>query len=199
MAGRAAERQRRRRAGSMSNVSAARLLMLGFAGSAVWLAALSRAVASTAFHLKVRLTRRPSCPISSVGAATSGEAAALAASDPHIGPFSEAEVLTAGVPEEQAAEITKLSEVIAAEGTAPLADPLTLLRFFNARGRDVAAAAAMHREAVEWRRSYGVARLMAEHGEGGEYREDGRATIVVARWDRNYAGIVREDLVDVLM
>jgi len=156
----------------------------------------------------------------------------------HKGPFSEAEVLKAGVPCEVAADITALSAIVSATGSEPLSDPLTLLRFYNAKSCDVKAAADMYREAMEWRRTYGIKKLMADHGKGGGYKADGgrsedpsvwtwspKPSTPEAEFTRHYAffgrlkqatpagepillwrigtvdyaGIVREELVDVLM
>lgn len=90
--------------------------------------------------------------------------------------------MRAGVPEDDAAGVAALAAAVGAEGTEPLADPLTLLRFYNAQNQDVEAAAEMHREAVAWRGSYSIPELMAEYGLSGLYAEDGGRKGDTAEW-----------------
>ncbi|CAE8603214.1 unnamed protein product, partial [Polarella glacialis] len=92
------------------------------------------------------------------------------------------QVADAGVPSDSAEAVAQLAEAVGAQGQEPLSDPLTLLRFYNARGKDVKEAAAMYQQAIEWRRSYSIREVMAEHGLGEDYQEDGVRATTTASW-----------------
>lgn len=142
-----------------------------------------------------------------------------------------------GVPTSEAAGVAALAEAVAAEGPEPLADPLTLLRFYRARGRDVEAAAGMYNATLAWRSSFSIPLVMDAYGEPGHYKPDsGRATdpatwtwvcaprtpqsqlamrhaffgricthmadepiLVWRAGSADYKGIVREDMVDLMI
>jgi len=86
------------------------------------------------------------------------------------------------VPEDCAADVAALAVAVGAEGPEPLTDPLTLLRFYNARGGDVEAAAEMYRETKAWRAEYAISDLMAEYGPGGLYSDDGGRKGATGEW-----------------
>eukprot|EP00811_Abedinium_folium_P002731 NODE_12508_length_1221_cov_2.911335.p1 GENE.NODE_12508_length_1221_cov_2.911335~~NODE_12508_length_1221_cov_2.911335.p1 ORF type:complete len:363 (-),score=88.02 NODE_12508_length_1221_cov_2.911335:132-1184(-) len=86
-----------------------------------------------------------------------------------------ADIVAAGVLPEAAEAVAALQgaargDVASAES---LADPLTLLRFLNSRAGDLEAAIAMRRDALAWRGAGRIRRLMALHGSGEDYGEDG--------------------------
>lgn len=68
-----------------------------------------------------------------------------------------------------------LARAVTANGLEPLSDPLTLLRFYRARNRDVKAAAQMYHSTLAWRTT--IPELMDAFGTPGEYESNGgRAT-----------------------
>lgn len=98
-------------------------------------------------------------------------------------PAASAEsMVAAGVPEESAGAIADLSTEIGASGMEPLSDPLMLLRFYNARGRSVEAAAEMWRTTVAWRAEYPICKLMAEYGDDQQYQPDGSRASDASSW-----------------
>eukprot|EP00931_Biecheleriopsis_adriatica_P058615 TRINITY_DN34934_c0_g1_i2.p1 TRINITY_DN34934_c0_g1~~TRINITY_DN34934_c0_g1_i2.p1 ORF type:complete len:354 (+),score=46.16 TRINITY_DN34934_c0_g1_i2:40-1101(+) len=97
-----------------------------------------------------------------------------------------ASVEAAGVPRACAGDVARLSRSLSLEkGTEPLCDPLTLYRFYLARDCDVVRAADMHRQTVRWREDYRVAKIMAHHGRGEDYADDGSPSFKrgIDRWD----------------
>ena len=78
------------------------------------------------------------------------------------------------MPAAKAASVLAVASAVGGGALEPLCDPLTLQRFLDARDGDVAAAVAMHEETVAWRRSFGIAKLMARFGSGAAY-DDGDA------------------------
>ncbi|CAK0816511.1 unnamed protein product [Prorocentrum cordatum] len=72
-----------------------------------------------------------------------------------------------------AEEVAALWAGVAANGSEPLADPLTACGFHNAR-KGHQQSLEMHQNAVAWRSSVGLRSIMEVHGEGEEYAEDRR-------------------------
>lgn len=97
------------------------------------------------------------------------------------GRLTPALALEVGVPADVADEIATLSRLIGAKGPEPLSDPLTLLRFYRARG-DVQQAAAMYKNVMDWRGSVAIKNIMAAYGEGDEYSEDGGRITDATSW-----------------
>eukprot|EP00930_Biecheleria_cincta_P062578 TRINITY_DN48029_c0_g1_i1.p1 TRINITY_DN48029_c0_g1~~TRINITY_DN48029_c0_g1_i1.p1 ORF type:complete len:348 (+),score=38.00 TRINITY_DN48029_c0_g1_i1:106-1149(+) len=96
-------------------------------------------------------------------------------------------VMECGVPPEDARAIVALALELGVQGLEPLSDPLTLLRFYRARGKDVNGAADMYRQTMTWRANLPIHEVMAAYGRNGEFREDGgRATDATEwTWQRN--------------
>lgn len=92
------------------------------------------------------------------------------------------EAREAGVPESDVDGVATLAVAVGARGLEPLADPLTLLRFYRARGRNSEAAAAMFRETMRWRANFSIYDVMKSYGTAGEYHEDGRRTGDASEW-----------------
>lgn len=97
-----------------------------------------------------------------------------------------AEILAAGVPPDDAEGIAVLTELTGARGPEPLSDPLTLLRFYLARSRDVEAAAAMYQATANWRAAFPIFGVMTDFGAGGDYAEDGCRATDLSAWDYDY-------------
>jgi len=95
-------------------------------------------------------------------------------------------ILAAGVPPDDAEGIAVLAELTGARGPEPLSDPLTLLRFYLARSRDVEAAAAMYQATANWRAAFPIFGLMSDFGAGGDYAEDGCRATDLSAWDYDY-------------
>lgn len=92
------------------------------------------------------------------------------------GDITAAVVAEAGVPVEVVDDVLALAEATAADGPEPISDPLTLLRHYNGRGKHVGNAVAAYVKTLEWRANISLQRIMASHGEGESYTEDGRRT-----------------------
>lgn len=122
-------------------------------------------------------------PARVIAFAAAPESAPLAGAQPAVAPKSVEEVLAAGVPPSSASAIASLTTAIGCQGCEPLCDPLTLLRFYNARDQDVEAAAAMHAETVAWRAEYSIHDIMSAFGDAGEYTKDGARATDVASWN----------------
>eukprot|EP00929_Paragymnodinium_shiwhaense_P090856 TRINITY_DN50952_c0_g1_i1.p1 TRINITY_DN50952_c0_g1~~TRINITY_DN50952_c0_g1_i1.p1 ORF type:complete len:421 (-),score=41.17 TRINITY_DN50952_c0_g1_i1:469-1731(-) len=82
--------------------------------------------------------------------------------------LTEAVCREAGVPEEKARGVAELAATVKCDGSCrePFCDPLTLLRFFNARGGNVDRASEMYDDAVRWRAGYPMNDIMKLDGEG---------------------------------
>lgn len=93
------------------------------------------------------------------------------------------EILAAGVPPDDAEGIALLAELTGVRGPEPLSDPLTLLRFYLARSRDVEAAAAMYQATANWRAAFPIFGVMTDFGAVGEYAEDGCRATDLRKWD----------------
>lgn len=63
-----------------------------------------------------------------------------------------------------------------------MSDPISLLRFYNAQGKDVEKAAAMFRDTNAWRANFSLATLMSEYGTPGLYNEDGTRKGDLSEW-----------------
>ncbi|CAK9004675.1 CRAL-TRIO domain-containing protein T23G5.2 [Durusdinium trenchii] len=149
------------------------------------------------------------------------------------------EGLLSGVPPEEAQAIEALRSAVGTSGMEPLADPLTLLRFYRARNRNVDAAAEMYRTTLAWRSEpfdqASIGDLMDAFGTPGQYHEDGSRSTSDWTWSphpntleaelayrhafftrlpnqhvpepilvwraghADYQGIVREDLVEIMI
>jgi len=87
-------------------------------------------------------------------------------------PWNVAGLISAGVPPSSAEGVLLLARELGFDiqgRVEPLCDPLTLLRFLNAREGVVVDAALMHRQTCAWREDFGIARVMAAFGTGCEY------------------------------
>eukprot|EP00435_Cladocopium_sp_Y103_P050698 s1044_g15.t1 len=142
-----------------------------------------------------------------------------------------------GVPPNEVQGLAALRSAVATSGMEPLADPLTLLRFYRARNRDVDAAAEMYNTTMAWRSSYSIQELMDAFGTEGHYAANGGRATDPIHWNwvphpntleaelayrhsfftrlppeispepvliwraghADYQGIVREDLVDIMI
>jgi len=98
------------------------------------------------------------------------------------GNCTAAHMVAAGVPAESAEGVCSLASTVGARGTEPLADPLSLLRFFEHRSGDIDAAAEMYRETMSWRASYPVQAAMAAYGVGEDYHPDGSRVSHAEHW-----------------
>lgn len=98
------------------------------------------------------------------------------------GGITAASVAEAGVPAELAEEVLALAVAIAADGTEPLSDPLTLLRYYNGRSKNVDKAAASYFKTLDWRANISLQQIMASHGQGESYAADGRRIGDPASW-----------------
>jgi hypothetical protein len=80
-------------------------------------------------------------------------------------------VVKAGVPAASVGGVLALACVLGIKpgSVEPLCDPLTLFRFFNARGNNVEVAANMYRKTVTWREEFGLPRVMSSFGTGASY------------------------------
>eukprot|EP00928_Gymnodinium_smaydae_P030584 TRINITY_DN22703_c0_g1_i1.p1 TRINITY_DN22703_c0_g1~~TRINITY_DN22703_c0_g1_i1.p1 ORF type:complete len:440 (+),score=81.86 TRINITY_DN22703_c0_g1_i1:46-1320(+) len=105
-----------------------------------------------------------------------------------------ARMAAAGVPSAAVEDVAKLAGVVAACGDEPLCDPLTLLRFYNARDGDVAAAAAMYDETLRWRREFPLSVAMEKHGSGESYSRDGSRLGEASRWQWRRSTATRDSL-----
>jgi len=150
----------------------------------------------------------------------------------------ETRMAAAGVPSHATSGVAALARAVRAQGIEPLADPLTLLRFYNARRGDVEAAAMMYMDTMSWRASYSIRDVMSAYGRGSfgsEYDRSGCRATNATEWtwrrdpstpeakvatkyaffsrlqsrtkngapilvwrvgDADYAGFIREDLVE---
>lgn len=93
------------------------------------------------------------------------------------------DALEAGVPADAAEDISILAAMVGAEDSEPMSDPLTLLRFYNARSRDVDAAADMYFKTMAWRAIFSIQAVMDAYGSAGEFREDGGRATDPATWN----------------
>lgn len=96
---------------------------------------------------------------------------------------SDSEASASSDPDLQA--VAKLSEELGASRTdvEPLADSMTLLRFYLHRDRALAAAADMYRETISWRRSFNLKQVMSDYGTGEDYSVNGtRLSLGPWRW-----------------
>lgn len=91
--------------------------------------------------------------------------------------LTAAQALEAGVPLHSADKVAELSQTVGAYGTEPLADPLTLLRFYNAREGDIEDAAMMYKQTLEWRANLPIRKIMADFGAGEVYTDDGSRVV----------------------
>ncbi|CAK9007748.1 CRAL-TRIO domain-containing protein T23G5.2 [Durusdinium trenchii] len=79
-----------------------------------------------------------------------------------------------GVPLSMVADVSQVAEQLGLNGEVePLADRLTLLRFYLHRDRQVASAVQMYRETIAWRQAFNLKQVMADYGHGEDYGEDG--------------------------
>lgn len=83
------------------------------------------------------------------------------------------EMIDAGVPAGDVEGVSRLAATVGGSGPEPLCDPLTLLRFYLSNNRNVDAAAAMHRDTLQWRAQFAIGKVMALHGCGEDYTQDG--------------------------
>lgn len=142
-----------------------------------------------------------------------------------------------GIPPNEVQGVAALRSAVATSGMEPLADPLTLLRFYRARNRNIDAAAEMYNTTMAWRSSYSIQELMDAFGTEGHYATDGGRVTDPIDWTwvphpntleaelayrhafftrlpaeispepvliwraghADYQGIVREDLVDIMI
>lgn len=93
------------------------------------------------------------------------------------------EILAAGVPLDVAEDIAVLAELAGVRGPEPLSDPLTLLRFYLARSRDIEAAAAMYQATTSWRAAFPILGVMTDYGAGAEYAKDGCRATDLSEWE----------------
>jgi hypothetical protein len=90
----------------------------------------------------------------------------------NVTPWDVAGLISAGIPPLSAEGVLMLAQELGfgmRGRIEPLCDPLTLLRFLNAREGVVADAALMHRQTCAWREEFGLPRVMAAFGTGCEY------------------------------
>lgn len=70
---------------------------------------------------------------------------------------------------------------------SPLSDPVSLLRFYDSREKNVADALKMYVSSTEWRKTYSIARVMNLHGSSPNdsriYTENGGRVAPAAPWD----------------
>eukprot|EP00929_Paragymnodinium_shiwhaense_P058824 TRINITY_DN29471_c0_g3_i3.p1 TRINITY_DN29471_c0_g3~~TRINITY_DN29471_c0_g3_i3.p1 ORF type:complete len:392 (+),score=24.01 TRINITY_DN29471_c0_g3_i3:30-1178(+) len=97
------------------------------------------------------------------------------------GKLTLGDILNAGVPDDAAEGVLQLAAVVAGVCKG-MDDPLTLLRYYIAYGRDVHAAERLYRSQMEWRQHYRIGRIMAAHGSGEEYRCDGSPCNLPGSW-----------------
>eukprot|EP00913_Durusdinium_trenchii_P030971 g29008.t1 len=72
-----------------------------------------------------------------------------------------------GVPLSMVADVSQVAEQLGLNGEVePLADRLTLLRFYLHRDRQVASAVQMYRETIAWRQAFNLKQVMADYGHG---------------------------------
>lgn len=91
-------------------------------------------------------------------------------------------ILEAGVPVSDADSVAVLADVVGANGSEPLCDPLSLLRFYNCRAQDVDKAAEMYRKTLSWRKEFGIQGIMAGYGASEEYSTSGARINDVTSW-----------------
>eukprot|EP00929_Paragymnodinium_shiwhaense_P002496 TRINITY_DN102758_c0_g1_i1.p1 TRINITY_DN102758_c0_g1~~TRINITY_DN102758_c0_g1_i1.p1 ORF type:complete len:466 (-),score=72.17 TRINITY_DN102758_c0_g1_i1:159-1556(-) len=98
-------------------------------------------------------------------------------------------MVAAGVPRENADGVAALALAVGAtkDNIEPMSDPLTLLRFYNAREGDIGSSSSMYKAAMAWRGTYSIPRVMALHGGGQDYDADGSRSgeSTVWNWHRN--------------
>ncbi|CAJ1340163.1 unnamed protein product, partial [Effrenium voratum] len=90
-------------------------------------------------------------------------------------------VLAAGVPASEAEGVRAMQKVVV-NRMEPLADPLTLLRFYRARRMIVEEALEMYNVTLDWRAKYSIPRVMDAFGTPGQYREDSGRAGDTAKW-----------------
>jgi hypothetical protein len=111
---------------------------------------------------------------------------------------AESYVVSSGVPAADVPTVMALSVALNLDpvknALEPMCDPLTLLRFCNAREGDVEKAAHMYREAMAWRQSSNLCELMKEYGSlDTEYLPDGTRATDAGTWNWSRLASKSED------
>ncbi|GMI29965.1 hypothetical protein TeGR_g2649 [Tetraparma gracilis] len=102
-------------------------------------------------------------------------------------PWTAAEAVAAGVPQEDSELVSQLAARLGLDATKnalePMSDPTTLLRFLNARDKDLDKACTMYTETMAWRGSSGLAKKMNDHGTIPDlYGADGMQKTDLSSW-----------------
>lgn len=84
-------------------------------------------------------------------------------------------VVSEGVPEELAETVVSFANRVGSTqgGPKPMADPMTLMRFLNARELDEDQALEMYDGTIQWRREYSMPQVMTTFGRGATYAREG--------------------------